>query len=161
MPISETGLSDKTRFELAEPVNHSHEKLLGDLGSLIREALLTASALPVAAQEEGLAIMNKRQFANGSVIYTQNGHYAREFTFRTDAGMTGVNVGIPVPLGIFGFTGHKAARIHLKMLAYDYPWDAVQMPLLQRSPRPQLGLRWRWKSRSRPGSRRPRRRTEG
>lgn len=57
--------------------------------------------------EEGLAIMNKSRFANGSVIYTQNGHYAREFAFRTDAGMVGVNVGIPVPLGIFGFTGHK------------------------------------------------------
>ncbi|OGR22540.1 MAG: methylmalonate-semialdehyde dehydrogenase (acylating) [Desulfobacterales bacterium RIFOXYA12_FULL_46_15] len=57
--------------------------------------------------EEGLAIMNRNRFANGSVIYTQNGHYAREFAFRTDAGMVGVNVGIPVPLGIFGFTGHK------------------------------------------------------
>jgi predicted aldo/keto reductase-like oxidoreductase len=28
-----------------------------------------------------------------------------------------------------GFTGHKSTRIHLKMLAYDYPWDAVLMPL--------------------------------
>lgn len=57
--------------------------------------------------EEGLAIMNNNRFANGSVIYTQNGHYAREFAYRTDGGMVGINVGIPVPLGIFGFTGHK------------------------------------------------------
>lgn len=57
--------------------------------------------------EEGLAIMNGSRFANGSVIYTQNGYYAREFSKRTDAGMVGINVGIPVPLGIFGFTGHK------------------------------------------------------
>ena len=57
--------------------------------------------------EEGLAIMNDSRFANGSVIYTQNGYYAREFAKRTDAGMVGINVGIPVPLGIFGFTGHK------------------------------------------------------
>jgi predicted aldo/keto reductase-like oxidoreductase len=28
-----------------------------------------------------------------------------------------------------GFTGHKHHQHHLKMLAYDYPWDAVQMPL--------------------------------
>jgi aryl-alcohol dehydrogenase-like predicted oxidoreductase len=28
-----------------------------------------------------------------------------------------------------GFTGHKKPEIHLKMLAYGYPWDAVQMPL--------------------------------
>jgi len=57
--------------------------------------------------EEGLAVMNASRFANGSVIYTQNGYYAREFAYRTDGGMVGVNVGIPVPVGIFGFTGHK------------------------------------------------------
>lgn len=28
-----------------------------------------------------------------------------------------------------GFTGHKKPWIHLKMLAYEYPWDAVLMPL--------------------------------
>jgi malonate-semialdehyde dehydrogenase (acetylating)/methylmalonate-semialdehyde dehydrogenase len=57
--------------------------------------------------EEGLAIMNNSRFANGSVIYTQNGYYARQFAHRTHGGMVGINVGIPVPLGIFGFTGHK------------------------------------------------------
>ncbi len=57
--------------------------------------------------EEGLTIMNASRFANGSAIYTQNGYYAREFAKRTDCGMVGINVGIPVPLGIFGFTGHK------------------------------------------------------
>jgi malonate-semialdehyde dehydrogenase (acetylating)/methylmalonate-semialdehyde dehydrogenase len=57
--------------------------------------------------EEGLAIMNGNEFANGSVIYTQNGYYAREFSRRTHGGMVGINVGIPVPLGMIGFTGHK------------------------------------------------------
>jgi len=57
--------------------------------------------------EEGLELMNKNPFANGSVIYTQNGYYAREFTRRTDGGMVGVNVGIPVPVGFFPFAGHK------------------------------------------------------
>ncbi|WP_455378626.1 aldo/keto reductase [Petrachloros mirabilis] len=28
-----------------------------------------------------------------------------------------------------GFTGHKHPRIHLKMLAYDFPFDTCQMPL--------------------------------
>jgi aryl-alcohol dehydrogenase-like predicted oxidoreductase len=28
-----------------------------------------------------------------------------------------------------GFTGHKSAEIHLKMLAYKYPFDACQLPL--------------------------------
>ncbi len=56
---------------------------------------------------EGLRIMNASRYANGSVIYTQNGLYARTFVQETDAGMVGINVGIPVPIGIFGFTGHK------------------------------------------------------
>ena len=29
--------------------------------------------------EEGLTLMNNNPFANGSVIFTQNGYYAREF----------------------------------------------------------------------------------
>jgi predicted aldo/keto reductase-like oxidoreductase len=28
-----------------------------------------------------------------------------------------------------GFTGHKSPALHLAMLAYDYPWDACQLPL--------------------------------
>lgn len=57
--------------------------------------------------EEGLALMNRNPFANGSVIFTQNGYYAREFAKNTDGGMVGVNVGIPVPIGVFPFCGHK------------------------------------------------------
>lgn len=61
----------------------------------------------VKSFEEGLALMNRNPFANGSVIFTQNGYYAREFAKRTDGGMVGVNVGIPVPIGVFPFCGHK------------------------------------------------------
>ena len=57
--------------------------------------------------EEGLALMNANPFANGSVVFTQNGYYAREFAKRTHGGMVGVNVGIPVPAGMFPFCGHK------------------------------------------------------
>jgi len=28
-----------------------------------------------------------------------------------------------------GFTGHRSPMLHLKMLAYGYPWEAVQMPM--------------------------------
>lgn len=57
--------------------------------------------------EEGLAIMNANRFANGSCIYTTSGRHAREFARRTDGGMVGINVGIPVPFSIFPFSGHK------------------------------------------------------
>ena len=40
-------------------------------------------------------------------IFTQSGHYAREFSRRTHAGMVGINVGIPVPVSFFPFAGHK------------------------------------------------------
>lgn len=61
----------------------------------------------VKSFEEGLALMNRNPFANGSVIFTQNGYYAREFVKRSDGGMVGVNVGIPVPIAVFPFSGHK------------------------------------------------------
>ncbi len=61
----------------------------------------------VKSFDEGIELMNRNRFANGSVIYTQSGYYAREFARRTHGGMVGVNVGIPVPVGIFPFSGHK------------------------------------------------------
>lgn len=56
---------------------------------------------------EGLKIMNSNPYANGSVIYTQSGYFAREFARHTDGGQVGINVGIPVPVGVFPFSGHK------------------------------------------------------
>jgi malonate-semialdehyde dehydrogenase (acetylating)/methylmalonate-semialdehyde dehydrogenase len=57
--------------------------------------------------EEGLAIMNANEFANGSSIFTRSGYYSREFARRTHGGMVGINVGIPVPLAFYPFSGHK------------------------------------------------------
>ncbi len=57
--------------------------------------------------EEGIYLMNECEFANGSCIFTQSGYFAREFASRTAAGMVGINVGIPVPMAVFPFSGHK------------------------------------------------------
>jgi malonate-semialdehyde dehydrogenase (acetylating)/methylmalonate-semialdehyde dehydrogenase len=57
--------------------------------------------------EEGLQIANQSRFANGSCIYTESGYYAREFAKRSHGGMVGINVGIPVPVAFFPFSGHK------------------------------------------------------
>ncbi len=65
----------------------------------------------VSGFKEGLEVMNANPCANGSVIYTQNGYYAREFARHTDGGMVGINVGIPVPVGMFPFSGHKNSFI--------------------------------------------------
>ena len=57
--------------------------------------------------DEGIAVMNANPFANGSVIFTQSGYYARKFEMLTDGGMVGINVGIPVPTAYFPFSGNK------------------------------------------------------
>ena len=57
--------------------------------------------------DEGIALMNANPFANGSVIFTQSGYYARKFEMMTDGGMVGINVGIPVPTAYFPFSGNK------------------------------------------------------
>ncbi len=57
--------------------------------------------------EEGIAVMNANPFANGSVVFTQSGYYARQFEMLTDGGMVGINVGIPVPSAYFPFSGNK------------------------------------------------------
>lgn len=61
--------------------------------------------------EEGMEIINANPYANGSVIFTQSGYYAREFARHTDGGMIGINVGIPVPVGMFPFNGKKLSFI--------------------------------------------------
>ncbi len=57
--------------------------------------------------DEGLALMNANPYANGSVIFTQSGYYARQFELLTDGGMVGINVGIPTPTAYFPFSGNK------------------------------------------------------
>ncbi len=57
--------------------------------------------------EEGLEQMNNSPYANGSSIFTQDGYLSREFAYRTHGGMVGINVGIPVPVSYFPFSGHK------------------------------------------------------
>jgi len=61
----------------------------------------------VKSFDEGVELINSSEFANGASIFTQSGYYAREFARRIHAGMVGVNVGIPVPISVFPFSGHK------------------------------------------------------
>jgi malonate-semialdehyde dehydrogenase (acetylating)/methylmalonate-semialdehyde dehydrogenase len=55
----------------------------------------------------GVDLINSSEFANGSSVFTRSGYHAREFARRIDGGMVGVNVGIPVPISVFPFSGHK------------------------------------------------------
>ncbi|HWJ11847.1 MAG TPA: CoA-acylating methylmalonate-semialdehyde dehydrogenase [Nocardioides sp.] len=61
----------------------------------------------VATYEEGLALINGNQFANGTAIFTRDGGAARQFQFDVEVGMVGINVPIPVPVAYYSFGGWK------------------------------------------------------
>jgi malonate-semialdehyde dehydrogenase (acetylating)/methylmalonate-semialdehyde dehydrogenase len=59
--------------------------------------------------DEGLDLINRNQFANGTAIFTRDGGAARQFQFDVEVGMVGVNVPIPVPVSYYSFGGWKAS----------------------------------------------------
>jgi len=56
---------------------------------------------------EAIEIANRSDFANGSCIYTDSAKAIRQFRETIDAGMLGVNVGVPAPMAFFPFSGYK------------------------------------------------------
>lgn len=63
----------------------------------------------VASLDEALALGEQCEFGNGAVIFTSSGRAAREFKHRFNAGMIGINVGVPAPMAWFPFTGWNAS----------------------------------------------------
>jgi malonate-semialdehyde dehydrogenase (acetylating)/methylmalonate-semialdehyde dehydrogenase len=63
--------------------------------------------LRVDTYDEGVALINDSPFGNGTAIFTRDGGAARRFQLEIEAGMVGVNVPIPVPVGYHSFGGWK------------------------------------------------------
>jgi malonate-semialdehyde dehydrogenase (acetylating) / methylmalonate-semialdehyde dehydrogenase len=63
----------------------------------------------VETYEQGLALINANQYANGTAIFTRDGGAARRFQFDVEVGMVGINVPIPVPVAYYSFGGWKAS----------------------------------------------------
>jgi malonate-semialdehyde dehydrogenase (acetylating)/methylmalonate-semialdehyde dehydrogenase len=57
--------------------------------------------------EEAIDIANRSEFANGACIFTDSARAIRQFREEIDAGMLGINVGIPAPMAFFPFSGFK------------------------------------------------------
>ncbi|KAB2975937.1 CoA-acylating methylmalonate-semialdehyde dehydrogenase [Streptomyces sp. SS1-1] len=57
--------------------------------------------------EEALKLINDSRWGNGTAIFTRDGGAARRFQLEVKAGMVGVNVPIPVPVGYHSFGGWK------------------------------------------------------
>jgi malonate-semialdehyde dehydrogenase (acetylating)/methylmalonate-semialdehyde dehydrogenase len=67
------------------------------------------SVVRVDTFEEAVGLVNRNAYGNGTAIFTRDGGAARRFQFECDAGMVGINVPIPVPVGYYSFGGWKAS----------------------------------------------------
>jgi len=63
----------------------------------------------VDTYEEAVSLVNANPYGNGSAIFTRDGGAARRFQHEVMAGMVGVNVAIPVPVGFYSFGGWKSS----------------------------------------------------
>ncbi|MGP1907252.1 CoA-acylating methylmalonate-semialdehyde dehydrogenase [Metabacillus sp. JX24] len=65
-------------------------------------SVLRASDLDVA-----LEYIRKSRYGNGATIYTKDAQAVRTFREEADAGMLGINVGVPATMAFFPFSGWK------------------------------------------------------
>src|SRR3954447_17218742 len=63
----------------------------------------------VGTYDEAVKLVNDSPYGNGTAIFTRDGGAARRFQFDVQAGMVGINVGIPVPVAYYSFGGWKAS----------------------------------------------------
>ncbi|ACT00608.1 CoA-acylating methylmalonate-semialdehyde dehydrogenase [Paenibacillus sp. JDR-2] len=65
------------------------------------------SIVRVDTLDEAIELANRSEFANGACLFTQSGASMRQFRETIDAGMLGVNLGVPAPMAFFPFSGWK------------------------------------------------------
>lgn len=65
------------------------------------------SIVRVKDLDGAITLTNKSPFANGACIFTNDGGHVRQFRETIDAGMLGVNIGVPAPMAFFPFSGWK------------------------------------------------------
>jgi malonate-semialdehyde dehydrogenase (acetylating) / methylmalonate-semialdehyde dehydrogenase len=73
----------------------AREEVFGPILSVVRAGDL----------DEALAIGQQCDYGNGACLFTRSGWAARQFKRYFNAGMIGINVGVPAPMAWFPFTG--------------------------------------------------------
>jgi len=71
------------------------EEIFGPVLSVVRATTL----------DEAIAVGQSCPYGNGASIFTRDGHAARTFKRKFNAGMIGINVGVPAPMAWLPFTG--------------------------------------------------------
>ena len=88
----------------------AREEIFGPVLSIIR----------VKDLSEALSIENGNPYGNASAVYTTSGEVARKVMGQAEAGMCGVNVGVPVPREPFGFGGWNDSKFgHGNITGWD------------------------------------------
>jgi malonate-semialdehyde dehydrogenase (acetylating)/methylmalonate-semialdehyde dehydrogenase len=59
----------------------------------------------VDTYDDAMKLISDSPFGNGTAIFTRDGGAARKFQIDVDAGMVGINVPVPVPVGYYSFGG--------------------------------------------------------
>jgi malonate-semialdehyde dehydrogenase (acetylating) / methylmalonate-semialdehyde dehydrogenase len=77
----------------------AQEEIFGPVLSVIR----------VPDLETALTVANRSRFGNAAAIFTASGASARRFRERIEAGMIGINLGVPAPPAYFPFVGWKGS----------------------------------------------------
>jgi malonate-semialdehyde dehydrogenase (acetylating)/methylmalonate-semialdehyde dehydrogenase len=77
----------------------AREEIFGPVLSVVRASDL----------EEALAIGRECPYGNGASIFTRSGWAARQFKQHFNAGMIGINIGVPAPMAWFPFTGWNSS----------------------------------------------------
>ncbi|MCK8488971.1 CoA-acylating methylmalonate-semialdehyde dehydrogenase [Paenibacillus sp. MBLB2552] len=65
------------------------------------------SVMRAETLQEAVEIANRSEFANGACLFTSSGANVRKFRETIDAGMLGINLGVPAPMAFFPFSGYK------------------------------------------------------
>ncbi|MSR19255.1 MAG: CoA-acylating methylmalonate-semialdehyde dehydrogenase, partial [Phycisphaerales bacterium] len=87
-----------TVFDHVTPaMSLAREEIFGPVLSIMRAPNL----------DEAVSMINHNEYGNMAVIFTDSGHSARRFERAVQAGMVGVNVGVPAPMAAFPFAGWK------------------------------------------------------
>ena len=68
------------------------------------------SIVHVKTLEEAINLQHKSLYANGAAIFTTSGAVAKQASERLEAGMVGINVGVPVPREPFSFGGFNSSK---------------------------------------------------
>ncbi len=75
----------------------AREEIFGPVVSVLRSKDL----------DEAINLANRSRYGNSASLFTKSGAAAREFRSRIQAGLLGLNLGVPAPMAFFSFGGWK------------------------------------------------------